>query len=401
MEENNQLAYHGGAPVRESFLPYGRQFIDEQDIQSIVQVLRSDYLTTGPTIQRLEEELAGYVQAKYTVLFSSGTAALHAACYAAGIENGDEVITTPMTFAASANSVLYNGGTPIFADIDPDTYNISPQAIKSQINDKTKAIMPVDFTGLPCDYDAIRSIADEYGLTVIEDAAHALGAQYKNQPIGSLSDMTIFSFHPVKHMTTGEGGAVATNNLAFYEKLKQFRTHGITKNREQLLDDHGPWYYEMQFLGFNYRMTDLQAALGLSQLNKLDDFIRRRKQIVVTYQESFQHMKTITTPEELTGYESSWHLYVMRLKHQHLYASRRTIFKALQAENIGVNVHYIPVYYHPYYLQLGYRKGICPHAEQLYETIITLPLFPAMSDGDVADVIEAVQKVITYYSKRR
>ncbi len=393
-----KLAIHGGKPVRESYLPYSRQFIDNEDIEAVSNVLKSDFLTTGPLISKFEKEIADNVGAKYAVAFSNGTAALHAACYAAGIKDGDEVITTSMTFAASANCVRYLGGIPVFADIDPNTYNISPEAIKPLITQNTKAIIPVDFTGQPAELDQIMSLAKEHGLLVIEDAAHALGATYKGRKIGSISDMTMFSFHPVKHITTGEGGIITTNIKDYYEKLIQFRSHGITRETTKLNEYHGSWYYEMQFLGFNYRMTDIQASLGISQLKKLEPFIQKRKQYVQMYNKAFENKKEVKIPILPNGIDSSWHLYIIRLDLENLGTSRREIFDALQKENIGVNVHYLPVYLHPYYQKLGYKKGLCPNAEKLYEEIISLPLFPAMSKTDVNDVIEGVNKVLSYYS---
>jgi perosamine synthetase len=386
-------------PIRDSYLPYGRQWIDEQDIEAVVEVLKGDYLTTGPYVSTFEQAVAQYVGAKYAVAFSNGTAALHGACFAAGISEGDEVITTPMTFAASANCVLYQGGIPVFADIDEKTYNIDPNKIEEKITDKTKAIIPVDFTGQPVELDRILEIARKYNLVVIEDAAHALGATYKGRKIGSISDMTMFSFHPVKHITSGEGGIITTNNKEYYEKLLQFRSHGITRNKEKLNEYHGPWYYEMQFLGYNYRMTDIQAALGTSQLKKIDKFVELRRKYVAMYNEAFKDMDEIITPFQHEDGESSWHLYIIRLKLNKLTASRREIFEALQQQNIGVNVHYIPVHFQPYYQQLGYKKGICPNAEKLYEEMITLPLFPAMNEKDVNDVIKAVKRTIDYYKK--
>ncbi|MED4877002.1 UDP-4-amino-4,6-dideoxy-N-acetyl-beta-L-altrosamine transaminase [Anoxybacillus geothermalis] len=386
-------------PIRQSYLPYGRQWIDDDDIEAVVEVLKGDYLTTGPYVSTFEHAVAQYVGAKYAIAFSNGTAALHGACFAAGISEGDEVITTPMTFAASANCVLYQGGIPVFADIDEKTYNIDPNKIEEKITDKTKAIIPVDFTGQPVELDRILEIARKYNLIVIEDAAHALGATYKGRKIGSISDMTMFSFHPVKHITSGEGGIITTNNKEYYEKLLQFRSHGITRNKEKLNEYHGPWYYEMQFLGYNYRMTDIQAALGTSQLKKIDKFIELRRKYVAMYNEAFKDMDEIITPFQHEDGESSWHLYIIRLKLNKLTASRREIFEALQQQNIGVNVHYIPVHFQPYYQQLGYKKGICPNAEKLYEEMITLPLFPAMNEKDVNDVIKAVKRTIDYYKK--
>jgi perosamine synthetase len=386
-------------PVRQSYLPYGRQWIDDYDIEAVVEVLKGDYLTTGPYISKFEQAVAHYVGAKYAVAFSNGTAALHGACFAAGISEGNEVITTPMTFAASANCVLYQGGVPVFADIDEKTYNIDPNKIEEKITDKTKAIIPVDFTGQPVELDSILEIAKKYNLVVIEDAAHALGATYKGRKVGSISDMTMFSFHPVKHITSGEGGIITTNNEEYYEKLLQFRSHGITRAKDKLNEYHGPWYYEMQFLGYNYRMTDIQAALGTSQLKKIEKFIELRRKYVEIYNEAFKDMDEIITPFQHEDGESSWHLYIIRLKLDKLTASRREIFEALQQQNIGVNVHYIPVHFQPYYQQLGYKKGICPNAEKLYEEMITLPLFPAMSEKDVNDVIKVVKRTIDYYRK--
>ncbi|KFL16174.1 aminotransferase DegT [Geobacillus stearothermophilus] len=386
-------------PIRQSYLPYGRQWIDDDDIEAVVEVLKGDYLTTGPYVSTFEHAVAQYVGAKYAIAFSNGTAALHGACFAAGISEGDEVITTPMTFAASANCVLYQGGVPVFADIDEKTYNIDPNKIEEKITDKTKAIIPVDFTGQPVDLDRILEIAKKYNLVVIEDAAHALGATYKGRKVGSISDMTMFSFHPVKHITSGEGGIITTNNEEYYEKLLQFRSHGITRDKEKLNEYHGSWYYEMQFLGYNYRMTDIQAALGKSQLKKIDKFVELRRKYVEMYNEAFKDMDEIITPFQHEDGESSWHLYIIRLKLDKLTASRREIFEALQQQNIGVNVHYIPIHFQPYYQQLGYKKGICPNAEKLYEEMITLPLFPAMSETDVNDVIKAVKRTINYYRK--
>ncbi|MFF2242243.1 UDP-4-amino-4,6-dideoxy-N-acetyl-beta-L-altrosamine transaminase [Bacillus thuringiensis] len=392
------LGIHGGKPVRETYLPYGQQQIDEYDIQAVVDVLKGDFLTTGPMVQQFEEAIAKYVGAKYAVSFSNGTAALHAACYAAGITEGDEVITTPMTFVASANCILYQGAKPVFADIDNETYNISPKSIEEKITNKTKAIIPVHFTGQPVELEAIQKMAKKNNLIIIEDAAHALGATYKNKKIGSIGDMTMFSFHPVKHITTGEGGVITTNNPLFYEKLVQFRTHGIERNPQKLLENHGPWYYEMQFLGYNYRITDIQAALGLSQLSKLDSFIKIRKKYVDIYSKEFSCLSEIIIPKQLPQTSSSWHLYIIRLNTKLLKCNRKEFYEALQRENIGVNVHYIPVYLQPFYQKLGYEKGICPQAENVYEEIITLPLFPKMTEADVWDVIQAVRKVLSFYS---
>lgn len=384
---------------RETFLPYGRQWIDQEDIDAVVNVLKGDFLTTGPYVTKFEQELAAYVGAKYAVAFSNGTAALHGACYAAGIGSGDEVITSPLTFAASANCILYQGGKPVFADIDEQTYNINPKEIEQKITEKTKAIIPVHFTGQPCALDEIDDLAKKHQLIIIEDAAHALGAEYKQRKIGSISDMTMFSFHPVKHITAGEGGAITTNNQAYYEKLIQFRSHGITRDSNIMKDNHGPWYYEMHFLGYNYRLTDIQAALASSQLKKADKFLALRMNYASMYNEAFKRTSGITIPFQQVNGQSSWHLYVLRLELEKLTGNRKEILRALINKNIGVNVHYIPVYLLPYYQELGYKQGLCPKAENLYEQVITLPLFPAMTEDDVNDVIEAVKEVINTYSK--
>ncbi|GFZ77927.1 UDP-4-amino-4,6-dideoxy-N-acetyl-beta-L-altrosamine transaminase [Compostibacillus humi] len=396
----SKLALYGGKPVRDSYLPYGRQWVTDDDINSVIKVLKGDYLTTGPLVPKFEEAIAEYVGADYAVAFSSGTSALHAACFAAEIGKGDEVIVSPITFVASANCVLYQGATPVFADIDPKTYNIDPNQIESKITSKTKAIIPVDFTGQAVDMDNIKKIADRYGLHIIEDAAHALGSEYKGRKIGSLADMTEFSFHPVKPITAGEGGVITTDNEEFYKKLQLFRSHGITKNKKDFFDSDGPWYYEQQALGYNYRITDIQCALGLNQLNHISKFLYRRRKIADRYNQAFCGMQEVNIPFEAEYSNSGWHLYILRLNMNLLQADRKDIFEALQAENIGVNVHYIPVYYHPYYKKLGYKKGLCPNAEKLYEDMITLPLFPKMTDQDVEDVIAAVKKVIGYFRKQ-
>jgi UDP-4-amino-4,6-dideoxy-N-acetyl-beta-L-altrosamine transaminase len=382
--------------LSKQMIPYGRQWIDETDINAVIDVLTSDYLTTGPKVGEFEKVFAEYVGAKYAVAISNGTAALHAACYAAGIKEGDEVITTPITFAASANCVLYCGATPVFADIDPKTYNIDPKDIRNRITNKTKAIIAVDYTGQPCDFDAIYDIAKEYNLIVIEDAAHSLGASYKGKKVGSIADVTTFSFHPVKHITTGEGGMITTNDKNFYDRLMIFRGHGITRDKDLMHNkDEGAWYYEQLELGYNYRMTDIQCALGMSQLKKIDTFIERRKKIVERYNQAFKTLGEIITPFQMPQNESSWHLYVVQLNLDKLKITRKEIFEILREKGIGVNVHYIPVYYFPYYKKMGYKKGICPQAEVLYEGIITLPLFPKMLDEEVGQVITSINDIIS------
>lgn len=392
------LAINGGKPVRDKKIFYGHQYIDQKDIEAVVNVLQSDFLTCGPKIQELEDKLCYITGAKYAVVVSNGTAALHGACYAAGVRAGDEVITTPMTFAASANCALYCGARPIFADICLDTYNIDPEDIKRKITDKTKAVVAVDFTGQAAQLDEIRSICRKHDLILIEDGAHSIGTKYKGIPVGSIADFTTFSFHPVKTVTGGEGGAVLTNNKAFYEKLLLFRSHGITRNESWMLrESEGGWYYEQIDLGYNFRMTDMQAALINSQLDKLDYFKQRRREIVERYNEAFEKVPEIIVQREIEESETVRHLYVIQLVLEKLNTTRKGIFDALEAENVCCNVHYIPVYFFPYYKKLGYERGICPNAERLYEREITLPLYYAMKDEDVQSVIEAVKKVISYY----
>jgi UDP-4-amino-4,6-dideoxy-N-acetyl-beta-L-altrosamine transaminase len=363
--------------------------------------LHSDWITQGSKVEKFEKKFASYVDARYAVAVSSGTAALHTACLAANIEKGDEAITTPITFAASANCVLYQGGTPVFADIDENTLNIDPVEIKKKITKKTKALIPVDFTGLPVDLENILQIAKDNKLIIIEDASHALGATYQGSKIGSISDMTIFSFHPVKHITTGEGGMITTNNGEYYEKLNLFRTHGITKDKDKLLNYDGPWYYEMQELGYNYRLTDFQCALGLSQLKKIDRIIQRRREIVKKYNCEFKDMVEIKIPQiNPVDFTPAWHIYMIQLNLERLKMGRKEIFEALRAENIGVNVHYIPIHLQPYYQKrFGYHLGDFPKAENYYSRAITLPIFPKMTDKDIYDVIMAVKKIINYYKK--
>lgn len=370
------------------YIPYGKQTIDDDDIKAVAEVLKSDFITTGPKVEEFERKVADYVGAKYAVAISNGTSALHAACFAAGIGEGDEVITTPITFAASANCALYCGAKPVFADIDKESYNISPADIKEKITDKTKAIIAVHFTGQPCEMDEIHKIAKENNLIVIEDAAHALGADYNGKKIGSLSDMTTFSFHPVKHITTGEGGMIVTNDEKIYERLKLFRTHGITREEKYLSKNDGPWYYEQIDLGYNYRITDIQCALGVSQMNKLDGFVAKRRMLVERYNKAFENISEIVTPKQIEGCNNSYHLYVIKVN------NRLDVFNKLRAVGIGVNVHYIPVYKHPYYQKNGYDKVYCPNAEDYYEHCISLPLYPKLIIEEQDYVIENVIKSV-------
>ena len=391
-----QLAIKGGKPVRSSILPYGHHWIDDEDIMAVVEVLKSDWITQGPKVDEFERKVADYCGARYAIAVSSGTAALHAACSVAGISKGDEAITTPITFAATANAIAYCGGKPVFADIRDDILNIDVGEIKKKLSPKTKVILPVDFAGHPADLYEIRAIAKEKNLVVIEDACHALGAKYKGRKIGGLSDMTVFSFHPVKHITTGEGGMVLTNSKKFYKKLRVFRHHGIVKDNA----DIGPWHYEIHDPGHNFRITDFQCALGISQLKKLDSFVERRREIASRYSEAFAGMEEIITPVESADVRAAYHIYVIQIRTEMLKVGRKEIFEALRSENIGVNVHYMPLHLHPYYVrELGYRKGDYPRAESYYQKAITLPIFPKMNDDDVKDVIKAVKKVVGCYRR--
>ena len=393
-------AIFGGIPVRTNPLSYGRQYIDEEDIQAVADTLRSDYLTCGPRITQLEEKLCEVTGAKYCVAVSNGTAALHIAAIAAGIKEGDEVITTPITFAASANCALYCGARPVFADINPDTYNIDPASIRKCITDKTKAVVAVDFTGQAVELDEIRAICKEHNLVLIEDAAHSIGTRYNGQPIGSIADMTTFSFHPVKTVTAGEGGAVTTNDPVLYQKLLLAHAHGITRDRSQMVhptDD--PWYNEQVNLGYNYRMTEFQAALLMSQLKKLEAFSKRRKEIVNMYDEAFSKLPEVKVQKEIPESDTTRHLYILQLDDRMLNCTRREFFDALHAENIYSQVHYLPVYWHSHYENLGYPKGICPNAEHYYRQSMSLPLYYSLTDEDVKDVIHAVEKLVAYYRK--
>ena len=391
------LAIDGGTPVRNTFLPYGRQSIDESDIQAVVDVLRSDWLTTGPKVAEFEEAFAARVGSKYAISFSSGTAALHGAAFAAGLKSGDEAITSPLTFAATANCVLYQAATPVFADVSPDTLNLDPEGCARRITPRTRAILPVDYAGHPADLDLFAALAEKHGLVVIEDACHALGAEHRGRRVGSISQMSVFSFHPVKHLTTGEGGMVTTDNPLFAETLHRFRNHGISSNARQRQQD-GEWFYEMVLLGFNYRLTDIACALGIEQLEKLESNLRIRREIAARYKAAFEEIPGIVAPKVREGVNPAWHLYPIRLQLEHLSAGRAQIFRALRAENIGVNVHYIPVHLHPYYRdRFGYKPGAYPAAEDAYERLLSLPMFHGMSDQDVEDVIRAVNKVMVTF----
>lgn len=374
-------------------IPYGKQTINEDDIEEVVAVLKSDWLTQGPIVEEFEKKLAEYCGVKFAVVVANGTAALHAAYFAVGLKKGDEFITSSITFAATANAGIWQGGRPVFVDVDKITGNIDPELIEEKITPRTRVLVPVDYTGRPADLDEIKKIAEKYNLVIIEDACQALGAQYKNNKVGSVSDLSVFSFHPVKSITTGEGGAVLTNNEMYYRKMKMFVTHGITKKNLKNISP-GDWYYEMQELGMNYRLTDFQSALGISQLRKLDGFLKRRRGIAEAYEEALNGLKNIVLPmRDSEDSKSSWHLFVINLTGDML-NRRSEIFKKLREANIGVQVHHIPVYLHPYYQDMGYKKGLCPLAEIFYETAISLPIYPSLNVTEQKYIIETIKKIL-------
>jgi perosamine synthetase len=393
------LAIHGGTPVREKLLPYGRQSLDDADIQAVVAVLKSDWITAGPKVGEFEERFASWIGARHAVSFSSGTAALHGAAFAAGLGPGDEAITTPLTFCATANCVLYQGATPVFADVSPDTLNLDPGAVFKKTSARTKAIIAVDYGGHPAALDELGEMAKDHGALLIEDACHALGAEYRGKRVGGIADMTVFSFHPVKHLTTGEGGMVATDDTRLAETLRRFRNHGISSEARER-HESGQWFYEMVLLGFNYRLTDIACALGLSQLEKLPANLARRREIAAQYAEAFRDLPAIAIPTVRDGVVPAWHLYPVRLKLEWLAAGREQIFQAMRAENIGVNVHYIPVHQHPYYRERFNTEAGYPAAENAYARLISLPMFHSMTAQDVEDVIHALRKVVTLYERK-
>jgi perosamine synthetase len=392
------LAIDGGTPVRKKLLPYGRQSLDDADVQAVVEVLKSDWLTTGPKIGEFEERFAEWVGARHAVSFSSGTAALHGAAFAAGLGPGDEAITTPMTFCATPNCILYQGATPVFADVAADTLNLDPVEVAKKLSVRTKAIIAVDYAGHPAALDELGQLASKHGALLIEDACHALGAEYRGKRVGGIADMTVFSFHPVKHLTTGEGGMVSTNDARLAETLRRFRNHGISSEARER-QEAGQWFYEMVLLGFNYRLTDIACALGLSQLERLAANLARRREIAALYAEAFRDLPPIVTPTVRDGVDPAWHLYPIRLKLETLAVGRAEIFRALRAENIGVNVHYIPVHRHPYYRERFKSEGNYPVAEDAYERLISLPMFHSMTAQDVEDVIHALRKIAENYSR--
>lgn len=382
-----------------SLIPYSRHLLDEDDMAVVNAVLNSDFITQGPKIKEFEERLSAYCCAKYAVVFNSGTSALHGAYFSAGLSSGEEVITSPLTFVATANAALMLGANPVFVDVEYDTGNIDATLVESAINSRTKIIVPVHFAGHPSDMEKINYLAGKYNLKVVEDACHAIGALYKGEITGNCkySDMTVFSFHPAKHITTAEGGAVITNNPDIYNKLLMFRTHGITKENFMGEPD-GEWYYEMQFLGYNYRLTDIQAALGISQLKKIDSFIKRRREIASRYNRIFENNPFFDLPVERDYVNVSYHLYPIRLKDKYK-VKKKDIFSRLLKMDLGVQVHYIPVYLQPYYRKLGYKKRQCPQAEEFYAREISIPIYPAMSDMDIEQVAEKIETVFHEFDK--
>jgi perosamine synthetase len=401
-------------------IPYGRQSIDEEDIEAVVKVLRSDWLTTGPKVDEFERAFAAYVGAEEAVAVSNGTAALHAAMYALRIGPNDEVIVPAMTFASTANCVVFQGGTPIFSDVDPGSLLIDISSAESKITSRTKAIIAVDYTGQPCEYDKLQSLADEGGLALVADACHALGGSYKGRSVGSLADLSVFSFHPVKHITTGEGGMITTDDPELAQRMRVFRNHGITSDHRQR-EQQGSWFYEMVDLGYNYRLSDIQCALGTSQLRKLAAWVVRRQKIARRYDAAFAELPALKPLVVRDDVSHAYHLYMIRLDTTKLRTPRSEVFSSLRAEGIGVNVHYIPVHLHPFYRErfgtkpgfhyipvhlhpfyrerFGTKPGLCPMAETVYEKLISLPIFPTMTHDDIEYVTAAVRKVISSNSR--
>ncbi len=380
--------------MKANFLPYGRQQIDEEDIQAVVEVLKSEWLTTGPTVGAFEKKFCEFTGANHAVAVANGTAALHCAMFAANIQEGDEVIVPTLTFAASANSVLYQKGKVVFADVQPDTLLLDPKSVENKVTSRTKAIVAVDYAGQPCDYDELQKIANRHNLLLISDAAHALGASYKGRKAGTYADLSTFSFHPVKHLTTGEGGMITTNKTEFDKRLRTFRGHGITTEARQR-EEMGTWYYEMQELGFNYRINDIQCALGISQIKKQSAWIEKRRALAKQYRQELADLKGVSPQVERSDREHAYHLFVVQLELEKLSVTRNQVFQFMREQGIGVNVHYIPVHLHPYYRNhQGTKAGLCPVAEAAYERILSLPMFPGMEAKDVSRVVSSLQKAL-------
>jgi perosamine synthetase len=394
MPDFGPLAIDGGEPVRRQLLPYARQTVDDDDITAVVEALRSDWLTTGPLVETFEKAFASEVGAGHAVAVSSGTAALHAAVAALGIGAGDEVIIPALTFVATANCVVFQGGKPVFADVDPETLLLDPNQVEALVTPRTRAVIAVDYAGQPCDYDGLRKITDAHEISLVADACHAVGGRYRGKAVGSLAMLSTFSFHPAKHVATGEGGMITTNDPELARRARIFRNHGITTDHRQRAEK-GSWFYEMVELGLNYRLTDMQCALGLKQLEKAGFRLKRRRAIAARYRSSLSQVSGIEPLAVTDNVEHAYHLFVIRLTENDLAAKRDEVLSALRAEGIGVNVHYIPVHLHPFYRErFGTHPGDIPVAEAEYQRILTLPMFPAMTDQDVDDVVTAIRKVV-------
>jgi perosamine synthetase len=397
MAELGRLAIDGGTPVRTDFLPYARQSIGEDDIARVVEILRSNWLTTGPTVEEFERAFASEVSSQHAVAVNSGTAALHAAVVASGIGPGDEVIVPALTFVATANCVVFQGATPVFADVDPTTLLMDVDSAARLLTGHTRAVIAVDYGGQPCDYDLLRDVFRQQNVAIIADACHALGAVVGDRAVGSIADLSTFSFHPAKHITTAEGGMVTTNDAESAQRMRVFRNHGITTNHHERTRRGAP-SYEMVEPGFNYRLSDLQCALGLSQLERLHAFVERRREIARRYDAHLAHLPGVDPLARRPGVEHSYHLYVVRFSSPMFIKRRDEIVRALSAEGIGTAVHYPPTHLHPYYLRrFDLRPGLCPHAERAANEILSLPMHPSMGDDDVDDVITALGKVTSRF----
>lgn len=389
-------AFYDGDPIRDDVLGYGGQTIGEREKEAVLEVLEGDYITRGPTVDEFEEAVADYVGVDHAVAVTSGTAALHLAGLAAGFEPGDEVVTTPFTFAATANAAAHAGATPVFADVDPETRNLDPDAVRQQVTDDTEGLIPVHYAGQPCEIDALLEIADEHDLTVVWDACHAIGSMWRGERIGGQRDVAVFSFHPVKTITTAEGGMVVTDDDYLAERVRSLRSFEMNYEPEGHEDE--PWYQVTEGLGFNYNVTDIQAALGLVQLDRIDEFGRRRDEIVARYDEAFSGIERLETPTVKPDVDPTWHLYAVEIG-EAFGCSRTEFVNAMHAENVGVQVHYVPLHYHPFFQrEYGYERGEFPNAEAVYEGIVSLPLFPGMDDGDVEDVIRAVERLHDHHA---
>lgn len=398
--KTNILAIEGGIPVRDTFLSFHQALLGEEEEASIIQTLRSGWLTTGPKTKQFEAEFARYAKAEYAIAVNSCTAALHLALLAAGIGEGDEVITTPMTFCATANVIVQTQATPVFVDVDPITLNIDVKRIEEKITSKTKAIMPVHYAGCPCEMDRILEIAKKYNLLVIEDAAHATESEYHGKKVGSIGDMTAFSFYATKNLTTAEGGMLTTNSKELEEMVRVLALHGMSKDAWKRYSPEGYQHYEVLYPGYKYNMADIQASLGLCQLAKIENFLKIRQKYVAAYDEAFKDMDSITRIGRIPDIKHAEHLFVIMIKTDMLNVSRDKILTALQKENIGVSVHFQALHLHPYYRQqFGFNEGSFPVTEYAAERILSLPLYPGLAEQDVHDVINAVKKVIGYYHK--